>query len=301
MSWQNAAVKIGLRVQLKRLLHGKADLGKVRAKTAQPVFEPRFPPGWHVRPSAPPYGPGEWVERTDGFDPKTGRTVLYLHGGGYMFCTPHTTRPIAAGLALGADARVFSPDYRLAPEHRFPAPIDDALAAWRQMRAEGAPPERMIIAGDSAGGGLALCVLLKLKQLGEPMPAGAILFAPWTDLAATGASLKTNARSDPSLVGSSVGRGIEHYLGDVPRTDPLASPLYGDLRGLPPIFLTASKIEVLLDDSVRFAEKARAAGVEVDFRLADAVPHVWQNFAPFMPEARVSLAEAAGFIRERVG
>ncbi len=296
MTWQNWAVNLGLRIQLKRLLKNRADLAAIRRRTAKPTFRIRPPAGWRIRPSDGAFGPGEWIEPAGAFDPARGRTLLYCHGGGYMFCTPQTYRPITVGLAKRLGARVLAPDYRLAPEHKYPAPLDDVIAAWRALRAQGTPASRIALGGDSAGGGLALGVLLRLRDAGEELPAAAFLFAPWTDLAATGASLRTNSRSDPSLVGESVGRGIGLYLGEVPRTDPIASPLYGDPRGLPPTYISASDIEVLFDDATRMAEKLRAAGVETELRVWHGVAHVWQNLAPFLPEANAGLDEAAAFI-----
>ena len=239
----------------------------------------------------------EWIVPPEA---ATDRAILYLHGGGYFFCSPATHRPITLGMAAGADARVLAPRYRLAPEHRFPAAVEDATAAYRGLLATGTPAERIVIGGDSAGGGLALATLLSLREAGVALPAGAVLFSPWTDLAATGESLVTNDKSDVMFYGRGLGRGARLYLGDTPADHPLASPLYADLRGLPPLFIQASDSEVLLDDSVRLAAKAEAAGTTVRFKAWRRLPHVWQIFSPFLPEARAALAETAGFIRSVV-
>jgi acetyl esterase/lipase len=146
-----------------------------------------------------------------------------------------------------------------------------------------------------------MAMLLRLRELGEVLPACAVLYSPWLDLEATAPSLKTNAARDPSLVGENVGKGLHLYLGDLARNDPRASPFHAELRGLPPLLIQVGDIEVLLDDSTRFADRARAAGVAVDCRVWKGVPHVWQNFAPVMPEARAAVAEAAGFIRAHTG
>jgi len=300
VSWQNEWIKFRLRRELRRLMRQKADLAALRAATAKPWYEPKFKNGWRLRISAPPDMPGEWIEREES-DPEAGRAILHLHGGGYMFCTAHTYRPLAAHLAAAAGARVFTPDYRLAPEHKFPAQIEDGVSAYRLLRSQATPPERIAITGDSAGGGLALAVLLRLRELGERLPACAVLFSPWIDLAATAPSLKRNARRDPSLVGENVGKGLHLYLGDVARTDPRASPYHADLAGLPPMLIQVGDIEVLLDDSTRLADKARTAGIDVVCKVWPGVPHVWQNFAPMMPEARAAVAEAATFIAARMG
>jgi acetyl esterase/lipase len=161
---------------------------------------------------------------------------------------------------------------------------------------DGTKPDSIVIAGDSAGGGLALATLVALRDAGEPLPAGAILFSPWTDLATTGASLQTNDGIDPMFHGPSIALAARLYLGDTPPTHPYASPLYADLKGLPPLFMQVSSTEVLLDDSRRVADKARAAGIDIDFEIWRKMPHVWQLWAPFIPEARRALDLAARFV-----
>jgi epsilon-lactone hydrolase len=295
MSWQNFVLTLTLRYRIKRRARGEPDVAKARALAAKTALKPRVPAGWRIRPTTSPFA-GEWIER----ESEARRTVLYLHGGGYYFCSPETHRSITLALGTGTDARVFAPDYRLAPEHRFPAAIEDAVAAYRGLLAAGTPAGRVVIAGDSAGGGLALATLLSLRNAGLPLPAAAVLFSPWTDLAATGTSIRTNNKSDPMFWGEAVATAARIYLGSAAPTDPLASPLYADLRGLPPLFIQASDSEVLLDDSTRLAEKARQAGVPVSFRAWHKLPHVWQFFTPFLPEARQALAETADFIKRAV-
>ena len=301
MSWQNAYIKFRLRRELRRAMRRRGDLAALRAATALPWYEARLTDGWRLSIAAPPALPGEWIEREapapgDGGRSAT-RAILHLHGGGYMFCTARTYRPLATHLARACEALVFTPDYRLAPEHKFPAQIEDAAAGYRALLAKGFPPSRIVVTGDSAGGGLAMAMLLHLRERGEPLPAGAVLFSPWLDLEATAPSLKTNNGRDPSLVGENVGKGLHLYLGTVARNDPRASPFHADLTGLPPLLIQVGDIEVLLDDATRFAEKARAAHVAAECRVWRGVPHVWQNFAPVMPEARAAIAEAAAFVR----
>jgi acetyl esterase/lipase len=219
-------------------------------------------------------------------------TLLYLHGGGYVACSIATHRPITAGFAQNG-LRVFAPEYRMAPEHLFPAAVDDAVAVYRALRER--VPGKIVVAGDSAGGGLALAMLISLRDSGIELPAAAALFSPWTDLAGTGASLVTNDRRCAMFHGANIRKGAGFYLGDADPMNPLASPLYADLSHLPPLLIHVGKDETLLDDSTRLAERARGAGVRVEMKIWPVVPHVWQ-LIPAMPEARQSLREAARFL-----
>jgi len=241
--------------------------------------------------------PGEWVKA--GADADAAR-MLYLHGGGYFACSPSTHRAITGAYARQGFA-VFAPAYRLAPEHPFPAALDDALAAYRGMLEADWSPRGIVIAGDSAGGGLALATLLAAKNAGLPMPACALLFSPWTDLAGTGASVQSNRERDPMLVAERLREGGEIYLNGADPVNPLASPLYGDLAGLPPLLIQVGDGEILLDDSTRLAQRAREAGVQVDLKIWKEMPHVWQISQNFLPEARVALDEAAGFAKRHIG
>lgn len=227
------------------------------------------------------------------------RTVLYLHGGGYIFGSPRTHRALTYRLALSADANVFAPAYRLAPEHKCPAAIEDALAAYDWLVAAGAAPSKIVIGGDSAGGGLALATLLALKDRGGPVPAGAVLFSPWTDLTGGGETMTANAGSDAMFQRETIMGGAALYCGGLDAKDPRVSPLYGDLRGLPPLLVFASTSEMLFSDAARLVEKAKEAGVSVRFEPREGLVHVWPLFHPLMPEAREALDLAGAFIRER--
>jgi acetyl esterase/lipase len=239
--------------------------------------------------------PGEWVE-----GPHPGDiTLLYLHGGGYFGCSAESHRPITVGFAL-QEFRVYAPDYRLAPENQFPAAIEDATAVYRALLAQGCPADRIVVAGDSAGGGLALSLLLTLRASRTPLPAAAALFSPWTDLAATGESIRTNASRCAMFNGPDIGPSARYYLGDADPRNPLASPLYADLAGLPPLLIHVGADECLRDDSTRLAEKARAAGVSVELKVWPVVPHAWQLAPHLIPEARQSLREAAAFLRAQI-
>jgi acetyl esterase/lipase len=238
---------------------------------------------------------GEWVRTNGALHPT--RALLYLHGGGYVACTPLTHRTLTIALARACGAPLFVPDYRLAPENPFPAALDDALQAYDMLRALGLRPADIAIGGDSAGGGLALATVLALRErdrLERPV-AALIAYSPWTDLLATGASLVTNARSEDMLVGANVAATARHYAAPERLRDPLVSPLYGDYRNFPPMLIFASTSEVLRDDAVRLAGRARSQGAEVTLRLEAAMPHVWPIFDG-LPEARRSIAEAAAFI-----
>lgn len=303
MSWQGAAIRWSLRRTFRPATEGPLDVAQVRARASKRLWTPRVPAGWHLREQyGADAGPlrGEWLRRARAAHARSeppARTVLYLHGGGYYFCSPRTHRAITFGLALPADADVFSLDYRLAPEHPFPAALDDALAAWRNLLASGVRAGSVVIAGDSAGGGLALATLVALRDAGEPLPAGAVLFSPWTDLASTGASMRDNDGRDPMFRSAVFGRVAPMYLGDTAATHPLASPFYAGLHGLPPLFMRVGSTEVLLDDTRRVAARARDAGVAVDCAIWPDMPHIWPIYAPFMPEARRVLGEAAQFVR----
>ncbi|HZZ12765.1 MAG TPA: alpha/beta hydrolase [Paraburkholderia sp.] len=301
MSWQSALACWYLRRQFRpETRKPSINVGKARALTARRAWSPRIPKGWRLRER---YGAddqplrGEWLEPLDAATAANAPTVLYFHGGGYYFCSPHTHRSIVFGLATRANAPVFSLDYRLAPEHPFPAALDDAAAAYRRVIADGTPAGSIVIAGDSAGGGLALATLVALREAGDPMPAGCLLFSPWTDLAATGATIRSNDGVDPMFSGAAIALAAKLYLGDTTATHPYASPVYADLHGLPPLYILAGSTEVLLDDARRVAENARAAGVACELEVWEKMPHVWPLFAPFIPEANRALDLAADFIR----
>lgn len=242
---------------------------------------------------------GEWVEcSADAGAPQ--RTVYYLHGGGYIACSPATHRGFTTNLARAAKARVFALDYRRAPEHKFPAALEDAVAGYRLLLEKGERPDRIVVGGDSAGGGLAAALLIALRDRGLPLPGAAFLLSPWTDLAGTGASLSSNERSDPMLSGRMVHQLARLYHGEASPSDPLVSPLYGDLIGLPPLLIYVSNSEILRDDAVRLYERARRHRVEAELRIENDLPHVWPIFVAFgLPEARRAVAEIAEFIRQQ--
>jgi acetyl esterase/lipase len=279
---------------------GGHDVAAARAMTDRVPFGAKLPNTWRVRPVSEGALQGEWIEPEAADHPERQRCILYFHGGAYIAMSAKSYRAITSRLAVGSDAPLFALDYRLAPEHPFPAALDDALAAYRALLAAGTPPRRIVVAGDSAGGGLALALLIALRDANEAMPAAAVLFSPWTDLAATGQSLVDNNAADALFFGSFIAPVAQHYLADTPGTHPLASPVYADLTGLPPFLVQVSASEVLLDDSRRVADNARRAGVDVTLRVWPDLPHVWQFFATLMPEGRAALREATGYIKGRL-
>jgi acetyl esterase/lipase len=235
---------------------------------------------------------GEWATARHG-DAGFG-ALLYLHGGGYAAMSARTHRAITGGFARRG-FRVFAPDYRLAPEHQFPAALEDAAAAWRGLRAEVAGP--VFVAGDSAGGGLAAALLLYLRDLGEAGPTAACFFSPWVDLAVTGESLAINRDRDPMQVASAFRMLAAAYLGPADPRLPLASPIYGEFAGLPPLLAFVGDAEILLDDARRLIARARLAGVEGDLRIYPDMPHAWPLLGPLLPEAGQALNEATGFMQ----
>jgi acetyl esterase/lipase len=300
MSWQNAALTWALRRWIKPSSVRDRGVAAARALTQRVPFPAKLAPGWRLRTEHTAALTGEWIEPASATHAAWRRCILYFHGGGYITMSARTHRSITSRLASGSDARLFALDYRLAPEHPFPAALDDALAAYRALIAAGIPPAHIVVAGDSAGGGLALALLLALRAALDPLPAGAVLFSPWTDLAATGNSIVDNNASDVLLFGAWVAMTARHYLGDTPATNPLVSPVYADLTGLPPMLIQVSGSEVLLDDARRVSDNARRAGVEATLQIWPGLAHGWQIFAPFLPEARAALRDAARFIQARL-
>ncbi|MBI3373695.1 MAG: alpha/beta hydrolase [Betaproteobacteria bacterium] len=224
--------------------------------------------------------------------------LLYLHGGGFQVGSVRSHRDLIARLSRAAGCRALAIDYRRAPEHRFPAALSDAIAAYQWLLEQGVAPARTAIAGDSAGGGLALSTLLVSRERNLPLPAAAVVLSAWTDLAATGESYVSRAAADPLNQRRLVQAMARNYLGDCadPR-DPLASPLFADLAGLPPLLMQVGDRETVLDDSRNFAAKARAAGVQVELEVWDKMIHVFQQFAAELPQAGLAIDSIGRFLR----
>jgi acetyl esterase/lipase len=204
---------------------------------------------------------------------------------------------MVARIARASQARALSIDYRLAPEHPFPAALEDAVAAYRWLLAQGYQPGKIVIAGDSAGGGLTIAALLSIRDAQLPMPAGAVPISPWTDLGGTGESIKTRAARDPMVGGDRLYPMAKQYLGKAEHTNPLASPIHADFHGLPPMLIQVGDAEVLLDDANRVAERAKAAGVKVELEVWDDMIHVWHVFAKILPEAQQAIDKIGKFVQ----
>ncbi len=229
------------------------------------------------------------------------RLVLYLHGGGYCTGSSLTHRDFGWRFSAAAGARVLLLDYRLAPEHPFPAAVEDTLTAYRWLLAQGFDPGQIAIGGDSAGGGLAVAALVALRDEGTVLPATAVLISPWTDLTGSGDSIRSKADADPLLTANRLADFSHAYLGEADPKNPLASPLFSDLRGLPPLLIQVGEAEILLDDAVRLAEKAQAAGVDVTLDVWEEMFHVWHGFAAVVPESQEAIAQAGEFIQKHFG
>lgn len=241
--------------------------------------------------------PAEWVE-AEGSDAQ--RIVLYLHGGGYVIGSIATHRGLVGRISGEAGTRALLIDYRLAPEHPFPAAVEDAMAAYRFLLDQGFAPERIAIGGDSAGGGLTFATLVALKEGGHPLPGAAFALSPWVDLEGLGATMQSKAAADPMVQKEALIEMSRLYLaGANPRT-PLAAPLYADLAGLPPIYVQVGTAETLLDDSSRITERARAAGVPIELEAFDDLIHVFQAFAPAVPESVEAIEKIGAFLRRHV-
>ena len=237
---------------------------------------------------------GEWI--TPKLIP-TARTVVYLHGGGYVAGSPATHRELGARISLASEARVLMVDYRLAPEHRFPAAHDDAVAAVRHVLAQGVAPGRLVVAGDSAGGALALAALVALRDAGEPLPAGGALISPAVDLSLSGRSMSENAPYD--CIQLDLARSwVRHYLGTGDVRDPRCSPTNADLAGLPPLLIQAGSAEALVDDAIALAEKGGAAGLQITLHVAPGMVHDFHLLAALLPQARAAIRELGAFVRE---
>jgi monoterpene epsilon-lactone hydrolase len=237
---------------------------------------------------------GEWIQPANAPQDKA---ILYFHGGGFRIGSVASHRDLIAQIAVASRCRVLAMNYRLAPEHRFPAALEDALAAYDWLLRQGQKPANIAFAGDSAGGNLALAAMLALRERQRPLPAAAVLMSPWTDLAATGPSYVSRAEADPIHQRPMILALAKNYLGGQgDPCDPLVSPLYADLADLPPLLIQVGDRETVLDDSVRLADKARAAGVEVDLQVWEGMIHVFQMFGAELPEAHRAIAEIAGFI-----
>jgi acetyl esterase/lipase len=239
----------------------------------------------------------EWIHGAGAGDDAT---LLYLHGGGYALGSILSHRNLVARLSEAMAMRALLVEYRLAPEHPFPAGLEDARDVYRWLLGSGVPADRIVVAGDSAGGGLTTALLVALRDAGDPMPAAAVVLSPWTDLEVSGDTIELNAGTDPMIHRDGALALAAAYLNGADPRHPLCSPIHADLRGLPPLLVHVGGSEVLLDDSRRLARRAHEAGVDVSLEEWDDMIHVWHAFAPLLPEATEAIARIGTFVRARL-
>jgi epsilon-lactone hydrolase len=236
----------------------------------------------------------EWTSTPDA-DPSS--AILYLHGGGYVICSLDSHRHLVAEIGRASGTRTLAIDYRLAPEHPFPAPVEDTVAAYRYLLASGLTPNRIALAGDSAGGGLVIGSLLAIREAGLPLPGCGWCISPWVDMEALGESFTDRAEADPTVQRDTIRMMAQWYLGGADPRHPHAAPIYGDLRGLPALLIQVGAAETLLDDSMALARKAGAADVLVDLQIWPEMIHIWHIYFPMLSAGRRAIASGGTFVR----
>lgn len=299
-SWQVQCFNASIRLLIRRRRWGKDERAVARRARllfgAPSIFRWFRTRGLRLSTVCDQGVRGEWVAPED-----AGRgVILYLHGGGFVSCSPATHRPITAALARLSRLRVFSPDYRIAPEHRYPAALEDAVAAYQWLLGQGVPAGEIALAGDSAGGGLVLSLLLRVRDAGLPPPACAVCFSAWTDLAGTSTSVHLNDGRCVMFRTENIAEFASAYLGESSPLDPYASPAHADLSGLPPVLLQVGSTELLLDDTRRVHSKIQGCGGVSEVEIYDDLFHCWQMLDGVVPEARIALRQAAAFIRSHL-
>ena len=242
--------------------------------------------------------PCEWIVAPGAVDDMV---LHYLHGGGYVIGSVKSHREMMSRMSRAAGVKTLGVDYRLAPEHPFPAAVEDAVKSYAWLLSEGIDPNNIVIGGDSAGGGLAVAALVTIRYFGLPMPAAGVCLSPWVDLEGIGESMTTKADVDPGIAREGLVAMARLYIEDMDPRTPLAAPLYADLQGLPPLLIQVGESETLLDDSTRLAERAKAAGVDTTLEVWEDMIHVWQMYAPVLAEGQRAIDGIGEFIREHVG
>ncbi len=302
MSLRLKVLNLGLRWFEKRSLARMTSVAEARSRfERQAERNFRMPPDTHSQTDRLKSGDREvpvlWVSQGK---PSRRSVFLYFHGGAYVIGSPKTHAALVARIAGSIGARGLLPDYRLAPEHPFPAAVDDALACYKGLLEAGYAPERILLGGDSAGGGLALALLHVLKVEEIPRPAACCVFSPWTDLSLSGLSIEQNQRLDVVLPRSRMEEMVGRYLNGTEPTDPRASPLFGDFSLSCPILIQASRSEMLQDDAIRMAEMIQASGGDVVLEMWRDTPHCWQIFQGLLPEADKALASVSQFLGKHI-
>lgn len=286
-------------------------LPRIISSTIRPLWSSRLPVTWQRKLTAGLLHNG-WVPRAarisetqlggvrcELITPAEGagdRVLFFVHGGGYVVCSPRTHRPLTSRLALALNATTYVPHYSLAPEHVFPAGLNDVLAAYRGLLAKAVEPSRIVIAGDSAGGGLALALALSIRDQGLPAPGRLVLISPWTDLTLSGETLRSKDGIDPMLTWRWIIAKTPLYAGLTDAAHPLMSPLFADLSGLPPTLVQVGSEEILLSDSERLAERAEAAGWDLQLQVWDGMWHDFQMLGGFLPEAEAAIEDIRTFV-----
>ncbi|MBC8476798.1 MAG: alpha/beta hydrolase [Dehalococcoidia bacterium] len=287
----------------------EAVLELMRSRPVQPdlsleeqraAFEaaPRFPLAEDVKYEEVDAGgvPGEWITTPGAADE---RVIFYLHGGGYVLGSINTHRELISRLSRSAGARVLAIDYRLAPENPFPAAVHDSVSAYRWLLSQGVEPGHIVVGGDSAGGGLTVATLLAIRDAEGPLPAAGVCISPWVDMECT--SVIKHATTGGMIQPEHILGMAKAYLGGVDARTPLASPIFADLKGLPPLLIQVGGAEELLDDSTRLAERAEAVGVDVTLESWEDMFHVWHSYAGMLPEGQQAIDRIGEFVREKMG
>ena len=295
VSWQTRLLNRPLPLPIKRVRPGRGTGAEPR-RFSEGRGTPRLPPGIEVEPVHAVAFRGEWIRTPESSDE---RTLLYLPGGGFMLPASQQVPTMVARINREASMRALLVHYRLAPEHPFPAGLEDCLAAYRHLLDLGTDPKSIVIAGDSAGGGLTLSTLLALREDGDPLPGCAVVISPFTDFSFGGESRFDNARHDPMLSSDGIARMNDLYLDDALHDNPLVSPVYGDFHGLPPVLAQVGSTEVLLDDTRRVGERAASQGVDFRVEVWDEVPHVWHVW-PFLPETQQAIRHIGVFVHQHL-
>ena len=298
-SWQFRLIKAIF--QLRRLFNpprGMLDVEKERAETEALAANFKTKIELTCIPVDANKVPAEWITTPE---TSADRVILYLHGGSYNSGSIASHRSLAANIANAAKTRALIIDYRLAPEHLFPAAVEDARAAYRWLLENQFSPDHIIVAGDSCGGGLALSLLISLRDEDQPLPAAAVCLSPWTNLTCTGESWETNLRKDIMLDPGALIKSAQIYLGETDPRIPLASPLYADLKGLPPLLIQVGSEEIFLSDATCFAEQAQAAGVRVTLEVWKGMQHEWHFAANILPEGKQAIEQIGQFIEAQLG
>ena len=292
-----ASPQLQMIVDVLRSRPPEAELSIEESRGEFEVVASHFQPAEDVRCEPVDAGgvPAEWISTPEAVDE---RVIYYLHGGAYVMGSINTHREMVSRLSRAARARALAIDYRLAPENPFPAAVEDSAGAYRWLVSTGADPARLVIAGDSAGGGLTVATLVALRDAGDPLPAAAVCLSPWVDLEGLGESMTSRAEVDPMVQRESLLQTAKAYLGGAHPRTPLAAPLYADLRGLPPLLIQVGTAETLLDDATRLVERARTAGVDVAYEPWDDMFHVWQFCASLLPEGQEAIDRIGEFVRK---